>query len=131
MSTKLQKLLFPFWIQWVHIKNNKLYTKIYRKQTNRQSFLHINSEHPTSLKDRIPFSQAPQIKRICTTSKGFGHHFKELKQRFLELGYNSELLEKHIKTVEKLDRNEPIKGNKKDTPVTTLIPLAITIFTKH
>ena len=35
-------------------------------------------------------------------------------------------MEKHIKTVQKLDRNELIKGNKKDTPVSTHIPLAIT-----
>ena len=36
------------------------------------------------------------------------------------------LLDKHIKTVEKLDGNELIKGNKKDTPKSTRIPLAIT-----
>ena len=35
--------------------------------------------------------------------KHFEHHCKECKQRFLE-GYNSELLDKHIKAVEKLTR---------------------------
>lgn len=29
----------------VHIKNKKLYTKIYKKETYRQKFLDINSEH--------------------------------------------------------------------------------------
>ena len=40
--------------------------------------------------------------------------------------YNSELLDKYIKTVDKLDRNELIKGSRKDTPINTRIPLAIT-----
>ena len=97
----------------MYIKNNKLYTKRYRKETDRQSFLHVDSELPKSLKDRIPYSQALRIKRICTTSKDFEHHCRELKQRFLKQGFNSELLDKHIKTVEKLERNEPIKGTKK------------------
>ena len=110
----------------MHIKNNKLYTKIYRKETDRQSFFQIDSEHPKSLKNSIPYSQALRIKLICTSSKDFEHHRKELKERFLEQGYSSELLDKHIKTDEKLDRNELIKGNKKDRPISTRIPLEIT-----
>ena len=64
------------------------------------------------------------MKRICTTSKDFNYHCKKLKQRFLEQGYDSELLGKHINTVEKLDRNKLIKGDKK--ALCTRIPLAIT-----
>ena len=41
----------------VYIKNNKLYTKIYTKEIDRQNFLHINSEHPISLKNSSPYSQ--------------------------------------------------------------------------
>ena len=86
----------------MYIKNKKLYTKIYRKQTDRQSFLHIDSEHPKSLKVDISYIQAIRIKRICTTSQDFEYHCKELKQRFLEQRYDSGLLGKHIKTVQKL-----------------------------
>ena len=115
----------------MYIKNKKLDTKIYRKQTNRQSFLHIDWEHPKSFKDSIPYIQAIRIKRICTTSQDLecpkpSSPSKEPKQQFLKQSYNSELLEKHIKTVQKLDRNELIKGNKKGTPMSTHIPLAIT-----
>ena len=109
----------------MYIKNNKLYTKIYRKQTDRQSFLHIDSEQPKSLKVSISYIQAIRTKRICTISQDFQYHCKELKQRFLEQRYNSELLDNHIKTVQTLDRNELIKGNKKDTHTSTHIPLAI------
>ena len=37
----------------VYIKNNKLYTKIYRNETDRQNVLNINSEHPISLKNSL------------------------------------------------------------------------------
>ena len=110
----------------MYIKNSKLYTNINRKQTDQYSCLHIDSEHPKSLKDSIPYSQALQIKRISTTSKDVEHSCKELKQSndFLNKVNNSELLGKHIKTVEKLDRNKLVKGNKKS--ICTRIPLAIT-----
>ena len=68
----------------MYIKNKKLYTKIYRKQTDRQTFLHIDSEHPKLLKVSFSYIQAIKNKRICTTSQDFDYHWKELKQRFLE-----------------------------------------------
>ena len=41
----------------VYIKNSKLYTKIYRKKTDRETSLNINSKHPKSLKTSIMYSQ--------------------------------------------------------------------------
>ena len=43
---------YPFSDKEAYIKKPlyKLYTKIYRKKTDRQNFLHINSKHPISLK---------------------------------------------------------------------------------
>ena len=40
----------------VYIKNNKLYTKIYKKKKkiDCQTFLNINSGHPKSMKTSIP-----------------------------------------------------------------------------
>ena len=37
----------------IYIKNNKLHRKIFRKNTDRQTFLNVNSEHPKSLKNSI------------------------------------------------------------------------------
>ena len=39
----------------VSIRNNNLVTKTYRKSTDRQNFLHVDSEHPKSLKDIISY----------------------------------------------------------------------------
>ena len=77
----------------IYIKNNKLHTKIFKKKTDHQTFLNINSEHPKSLKSSIPYSQALRIKRICSTKKDFDHHSRELKGRFLKQGYDQKLVD--------------------------------------
>ena len=64
----------------VCIKNNRLYTKIYRKRTDRQTFLNINSEHPKSWKASILSSQALRIKRICSITTDFNTNYKNLKK---------------------------------------------------
>ena len=46
----------------------KLETKLYRKESDRQAYLHRKSEHPESLKRSIPFSQAFRLRRICSTN---------------------------------------------------------------
>ena len=63
-----------------YIKNNKLCTKLYRKATDCQTFLNINSEHLKSLKASIPYSQALRIKRICSKATYFEHTCKNLKE---------------------------------------------------
>ena len=40
----------------VYLHNGKLHTKICRKETDRQHYLHIKCEHPKSLEDSLPFS---------------------------------------------------------------------------
>ena len=55
LNTKHESITFEYQISKtsltfldteVYIKNNKLYTKIYRKKTDRQTFVNINSEDP-------------------------------------------------------------------------------------
>ena len=87
LSTKHESIKFEYQISKtsifldteVYIKSNKLYTKIYRKKTDRQTFININSEHSKSLKTSIPYSQALTIKRICSKTTDFKHHSQELK----------------------------------------------------
>ena len=43
-------------------KNNQLQTKLYRKPTDRQNYLHQTSHHPEKRKTNIPFSQALRIR---------------------------------------------------------------------
>ena len=85
---EISKEKISFLVTEIYIKNNKLYTKIFRNKADRQTFLKINSQHPKSLKNSIPYSQALRIKRICSTKKDFDHHLRELREIFLKQGYD-------------------------------------------
>ena len=89
----------------IYIKNSELHTKIFRKKTDRQTFLNINSEHPKLLKNSIRYSQALRIKRICSTKKDFDHHSRKLKERFLEQGYDQKLVDEQLEKIDKLVRD--------------------------
>ena len=44
------------------------------EKTHHKFFSNINSEFTKLLKNRIPYSQAPQLKRIFSTKKDFDYH---------------------------------------------------------
>ena len=50
----------------------------------------------------------------------------ELKQKFIDKGHKSDLLEKDISAVEKLDRSEMLKEKVREKPKQTRIPLTLT-----
>ena len=57
--------------------------KIIQKR-NWQANIFQQSEHPTSVKNSIPYNQALQIKKHCSTAKDSGHHTQELKEIFVK-----------------------------------------------
>ena len=61
---QISKTSITFLDTKVYIKNSKLYTKIYRKNTSSNTPQH-NSEHLKYLKISIPYSQALRIKKNC------------------------------------------------------------------
>ena len=63
---KISQSSTPFLDMEFYIKNNKLYTKNYREETDRQDFLHVNSEHTISLKNSQPCSQVLKVKCACS-----------------------------------------------------------------
>ena len=89
--------------------------------------MHISSEHPISLKNSIPHSQVLRVKHTCSTIENFKLYCSELKQKFIEKGHKSDLLDKHISTVQKLDRNEMLRKKVREKPKQACIPLPLTL----
>ena len=67
--------------------NKNLKTTLYKKPTDHQSYLHVNSEHPRSLKESIAYSQALRVKRICFTNSELEVHINIFKDQFVKSGY--------------------------------------------
>ena len=85
---------------------------ICRKQTDRQSYLDVRSEHPKLLKDSIPYSQALGIKRICSSQEEFVGHTAKMINQFQMRGYNRSLIEQQIDKYNLHEREQLLKEKK-------------------
>ena len=54
--------------------DNKMETTLYIKPTDAQAYLHYTSEHPSSTKNSIPFSQFLRIRKICSNLEYYNYH---------------------------------------------------------
>ena len=66
-------------------------------------FIYIHSEHPKSLKNNIPYSQALQIEKICSTKNDFDYCSRELKERFLKEVYDQKIVDEQLEKVRKFN----------------------------
>ena len=110
----------------IYIKNTKLDTKTFRKKTDRQTFLNINSEHPKSLKNSISYGQTIQRKKLSSTKKNFDHHSRELKERFLRQGYDRKFIDEQLEKVGKLVRDNVLQEKDQEQQDSKRIPLILT-----
>ena len=92
-----------------YIKNNKLFTKLYRKPTDRQLYLHNASYHPHSNKQSLPYSQALRIKRICSDVTELNEALKKLYSTFIKRGYDPNSVDQQLKKAESITREETLK----------------------
>ena len=93
--------------------NNMLQTLINRKQTDRQNYLDAQSEHPKSLKDSIPYSQALRIKRICSSRQEFLNQTAKMINQFQKGGYDRSLIEQQIDKAKLQEREQLLKEKKR------------------
>ena len=85
-------------------KSDYLETRVYRKKTDRNSFLDFSSYHPPALKKGLPYSQLVRIKRICSSSCAFEEQAADLCSRFTAKGYSAKVLEEALQRARQLDR---------------------------
>lgn len=75
-------------------ENNTISTDLYRKPTDRNSFLRGDSFHPTPLKKSLPVSQFSRVRRICSSDSRYTSQAQELSRRFRDWGYPDNWVEK-------------------------------------
>ena len=97
-------------------ENKNIQTTLSRKHTHQHVLLHAKSEHPRSLKNSIPYSQALRLKTICSAPTEFDKNCIIIKQKFLERQYKEEVLDEQIKKVDRIERKKLFanKGKSKE-----------------
>ena len=93
-------------------QQNKLQTTLFRKPSDRQNFLNAKSENPYSLMKSIPYSQAVQIRRICSTFQDYHNHSRKLIEKFVNKGYKKVVATQQIQKVEQLDKKQLLHQEK-------------------
>uniref|UniRef100_A0A3Q0RSG0 Helix-turn-helix domain-containing protein n=1 Tax=Amphilophus citrinellus TaxID=61819 RepID=A0A3Q0RSG0_AMPCI len=63
---------------------NRLATNLFLNSTDRNTILHGESLHPSSLKKSLPISQFDRIRRICSSDEGFQAQSGDLENRFIQ-----------------------------------------------
>ena len=102
-----------------------MHIKIFRKKTDHQTFLKINSERLKLLKNSIPYSQTLWIKRICSTKKDFDHHSRELKRKLSKQGYDQKLVDEKLEKVDKFERDDLLQEKDQEQQDPKSIPLML------
>ena len=105
----------------VSLSENKLYTDLYIKPTDRHQYLHYSSSDSDHTKKSIIYSQTLRFSRLCFKEINFIQHKKEMKSWFLKRGYPVALTQNEMDKVKfKRQRIQRREG------ITKGVPLVIT-----
>lgn len=75
------------------IENGLIRTSIYVKPTDKKQYLFFKSNHPAHIFSSIPYSQALRYRRIIDDDDRLSTELAVLKNRFVNRGYPSQLLD--------------------------------------
>ncbi|CAM5130490.1 unnamed protein product [Natator depressus] len=108
----------------VLINNGHINTTLYRKPTDRYSYLHASSFHPDHTTRSIVYSQALRYNRICSNPSDRDRHLQDLYQAFLQLQYPPAEVKKQIDRARRVPRSHLLQDrpNKENNRT----PLAVT-----
>ena len=91
-------------------------TSLYRKPTDRPTYLNYTSFHPPHIKSSIIFSQLLRFKRICSDRADYDEAVRSLVQNLLRSGYPYKLISKEIKRASGISREASLQyGGKGDS----------------
>ena len=116
----------PFLDLKVGIKDGKITTNLYVKDTDRHQYLQYTSAHPHHTKRSVVFSQTLRISRLCTFERDFKSHKAEMRQWFAKRDYPQDVIDSEMNKVKFsfIDSNNRNRTNRKGIPfVVTFHPL--------
>ncbi|XP_077123799.1 uncharacterized protein LOC143781196 [Ranitomeya variabilis] len=91
------------------VKENRINTTLFRKQTATNSVLHYSSFHPSHLRNSIPKGQFLRVRRNCSTLTDFHDESRQLTNRFHERGYPRRIVSRAFEASRQKSREEVLK----------------------
>ena len=108
----------------ISITEGHLETKIYRKPTDKYTYLNPQSFHPPKLKQSIIYSQAIRYNRVNTNTHTRDSQLADLSDAFTHLGYSNKDINRNISKAKAIPRDQLLQYNNK--PSGDRIPLVTT-----
>ncbi len=94
--------------------NGTWQTKVYRKPTDRRTYLHYHSAHPKKTKDAIPYGLMVRAKRICSTEEDYKMETEKIITSLKSRNYPQDLLNKTLNVVSNLDRDNLLQQTNRE-----------------
>ena len=92
----------PFLDTLCTIKEGKIDTGLFKKDTDRNQYLLQSSCHPAQTTKAIPYSLCLRIVRICNDPKNRDKRLQELKKYLLDRGYSERRVNSAIDNARKV-----------------------------
>jgi hypothetical protein len=99
----------PFLDVLCSIKDRKIETDLYKKETDRNQYLLTSSCHPAQTCANIPFSLGLRIVRICSTYETRDQRLQELKGLLLSRGYSVRMIDSAIERARAIPRDQALR----------------------
>ena len=108
----------PFLDVLCTIKDGKIETDLYRKETDRNMYLLPSSCHPPACSKNIPFSLCLRIVRICSKPENREKQFSNLKKLLLKREYLERTIDAAIDRARQIPRHIALRRVLKKTETT-------------
>ena len=87
-------------------KNGKLQTTVFRKATQRNTYLHRSSFHSSHIFRNIIYNQARRIRSINSSNSRFKKQLKQLRGNFYKRGYVKEFCDSQLQRANRIPNNK-------------------------
>ena len=93
---------------WVD-QDEYVQTNLHVKANSKNAYLLPTSNHPRHICLNIPYSLLYRVKRNCSQPAMCQQRLQELKERLLERGYRSRVIDNTIEKVQVVDREQMLR----------------------
>jgi hypothetical protein len=89
----------------IQIKNGKIITDIYRKETDSVQYLLPNSCNPAHICKNVPYSLALRLVRLCSEKETLDNWLVELENMLLTRKYNKNVVKNALNKAREVERD--------------------------